>query len=96
MSNVLLVDDLHFDYAVWFPTGYYAKGGDIVTMTFDGPLVNSGAYIQIGQHVIDHDSQEGRSRLITQYQDIVQNVQNFTNPWGGPIYITVSKNVSLE
>ncbi len=85
----LLADDLHYENEVWFPTGYYAKGGDIITMTFDGPLIKSGAYVQIGQHVIDHISQEGRSRLITQYQNIVQNSQVFTNPWGGPIYITV-------
>ncbi len=87
--HVLITDDLHFNSDFWFPTGYYAKGGDVVTMTFDGPLVNSVAYVQIGQHVKDHSSQEGRSRLITQYQDIVQPVQNFSNPWGGPIYITV-------
>ncbi len=79
------------------PTGFYAPAGELVTVTVDPALVDSGLYIRVGAHKENHIllSQTGRFPLISKDYRIESTSFQVINPFGGSIQVLVPEGTDL-
>jgi len=79
------------------PTGYYAPAGEIVSVTVDPKLVNSGLHIRVGAHADNHMVLASTSRFPVLSADfrIESETTKVINPLGGNIYVLVPQDTDL-
>ena len=79
------------------PTGFYAPAGEMVTITVDEALVNSGLHIRVGAHQDNHMTLASTSRFPKLNVDYRIEATTFDviNPLGGGIYVLVPQNLDL-
>ncbi len=83
---------------IYRPTGFYAAPGELITITVDTSLVNTGLHVRLGVHGMDFSSWPtiNRAPLISVDYRIEQTSFQVANPFGGGIYILVPQYTELE
>ena len=79
------------------PTGFHAPAGEVVSVTVDNALVDSGAHIRVGVHADNHSALASTSRfpkLSVDYR-IDAATTEVVNPFGGNIYILIPQDMDL-
>jgi hypothetical protein len=97
MGGMRLEPDSELAAHLYRPTGFYAPPGEVVTVTVDDELVNSGLHLRIGSHADNHMSLASTSRfpvLTTNYR-IESSTINIISPFGGNIYVLVPQDTDL-
>jgi len=79
------------------PTGYYAPAGEVVTISVDPALVNTGLYIRLGGQKENHMllSSTNRFPLISTDYRIEAAEFEVINPLGGGIYLLVPQDTDI-
>lgn len=82
---------------VYRPTGFYAAPGELITITVDTSLVNTGMHVRVGANAIDFSSWAAINRFpyVSVDYRIEQTSFQVANPFGGGIYILVPQNTEL-
>jgi hypothetical protein len=83
--------------ALYRPLGVYAPAGELITITADPSLVNSGVYVRVGVHTFDvrEHSDSNRYPLISVDYPIDAETIQVVNPMGGGIYLVVPMHTDL-
>ncbi|MEM1125961.1 MAG: M60 family metallopeptidase [Bacteroidota bacterium] len=83
--------------SVYRPTGFYAPAGELVRITVDPLLVNSGLHIRVGAHTMDHMvfTESDRMPVLSIDYRIESETMEVVNPLGGGIYVMVPLTVDL-
>jgi len=76
---------------VYRPTGFYAPAGELVRISVDQSLIDSGLHIRVGAHKYDHSLFLNTNRMPLIKVDYRIEAASFDviNPMGGGIYVLV-------
>lgn len=79
---------------VYRPTGFYAVPGELVTISVDPNLVDTGLHVRVGANAIDFSSWPNVNRFpyVSVDYRIEESSFQVANPFGGGIYILVPQN----
>lgn len=82
---------------VYRPTGYYAPAGELITVTVDPAVVDTGVHVRVGAHRENHIllASTNRFPLISVNYRVEASTFQIVNPIGGPIHVLVPQGVDL-
>lgn len=84
----------------WFSTFMYAPATEVVKIIFRPELVNSNCFIQIGSNTDSlmylHDKDWKRYPVITKSFEITKEEMNISSPFGGLIYLIISRQIHFQ
>ena len=108
ISRTIVVDgnqsglDSNFGYSnpradIRISTGLYAAPGEVVTITVEPEIVNSGVKILIGAHTdtLWNKDQIHRHPIISRWWDVSNISSEVGNAFGGQIYVTIPAGSTL-
>ena len=81
----------------WHSTGLYLKAGDVLKVTVDSAVVNKGISIRVGCHRDNISRRDDWFRWpqVTVSEPVEKQTTYISNPWGGLVYVEVSKDTAL-